>query len=561
MRLVELASPTPAFPSTATVDEVERAFLDEAGLRSVLVHDHDGSLGIAHRAEFLTWLSGRLGFGRAMFGGRTIHEFSLAEALVLPGDLEAMLAGSLAAQRDDETCFHDVVVRVDGGLATVAMADLFRAVSRELAKEVNTDSLTGVANRRRLLDRLEEATTRDASSARVMLLLVDLDGFKLVNDALGHPVGDDLLRAVASRLVRALPDATVARMGGDEFAVIAELEAGQSADELAALVVQRVCLPVDVAETKLVVTASVGIAEVLPAADPIEVIHHADVALYRAKNAGRSCHQVFDLTVDRDVRRDLALSQRLRRAIDDDELALVYQPIIDLESRAVVGHEALARWTPDRTPVGPGAFIPLAERTGLIVPLGRRLMELGLRALADSDIDTPLSINMSRRELQQPDVVRSVRQLVTTSAVDPRRLTIEVTETSMSADPKSIVTMMKELVEFGIRIALDDFGVGATSLNNLWSFPLHMVKLDRSLVIALLAPGLEGRRNHATVKALIDLCHEHDLVVTAEGVEHPDQASILTALGCDYGQGWLFGRPEPTLGLVADTRATGHRRA
>jgi len=290
----------------------------------------------------------------------------------------------------------------------------------------------------------------------------------------------------------------------------------------------------------------------------LAVMHQADVALYRAKGAGKGCYRVFDDEIDRDVKRDLAMSQELRDAIAANTVELNYQPIVDLDSGLVVAHEALARWSSTEGPVPPDVFIPLAEETGLIVPLGRRLIENALRVLANQHNGTApnMHINVSRRELHQPDIVSAIKRLVRSAAVDPHLVVLEVTETSVAVEPKRMIATLEELSAFGVRIALDDFGAGATSLSNLWQFPLDIVKLDLSLIATLHAPGTVGGHRKSRVRALIDLCREHDLVVIAEGVEHPDQADALRAVGCDYAQGWYFGRPTSTLSPATPERTT-----
>jgi diguanylate cyclase (GGDEF)-like protein len=399
------------------------------------------------------------------------------------------------------------------------------------------------------MDRLHVATGT-VEQVGTYIVLLDLDGFKLVNDALGHQVGDDLLCSTADRIKRALPEASIARIGGDEFAVLIAADPGTSPDEIGLSLVQRVGLPTKIAGTEVTVPTSVGVAAVVPGVSALELMHRADVALYRAKGAGKNCYCVFDSGVSRDVQRQLSISQSLRRAIDDDELELHYQPVVDLDTEVVVAYEALARWTPPSVgKVSPSEFIGLAERTGLIVQLGRTLLDKALRRLAieDGRTRTNIHVNMSRRELHQPDLVRVVRQLLEESGLEPRRLVLEVTETSVAVDPKRMVATLHELSELGVRLALDDFGAGATSLSNLWHFPLDIVKLDLSLIAPLRAPGLIGRTAENRVHAIIDLCHAHDLVVTSEGVEHIEQVDVLRHLGCDYAQGWYFGRPQPTM--------------
>lgn len=548
MRIGDLVVPCPLYPADVAVSTIEAEFLRNDDVRCVLVGDaaFEDSIGVVHRSAFLTFLSGRLGYGRSIFGNKTLREFDRPRALILAPEVSLAGAASAAMARDEASWSDDIVVRGSNGFGVVSAAELFTHVSRELTAEVERDPLTGIANRRRLLQQLDRVVVSGGETT-VVLLLIDLDGFKLVNDALGHQVGDELLRAVADRLVRALPDALVARMGGDEFAVLAELSGNQSAEEMAWDLVRRLSLPLRVAGTDLTVPGSVGLTIIDVALPAHDLMRRADVALYRAKGAGKGCFRVFDDEIDRDVKRQLAMSQELRQAISENSLQLHYQPVVDLDSGSVVAHEALARWTASTGPVSPSVFVPLAEETGLIVPLGRSLMEIALRVLADQTGDmTNMHVNISRRELHQPDVVRSIKHLIMTTGVDPHRVVLEVTESSVAVEPQRMISMLRDLADFGVRIALDDFGAGVTSLSNLWQFPLDIVKLDLSLISPLQNPDATAGHRAARVKAIIDLCHEHDLVVTAEGVEHPEQARILHELGCDYAQGWYFGRPHPT---------------
>jgi len=562
MNLAELATRTTLFPADTPISVIEAEFLCNDRVRTLLIGDVQApeSIGLIERSAFLTFLSGRLGYGRAIYAHKTIDQFDAPPALILEPCTTVVDAATLAVARGPSRWSDAIVLVLDDDYAVVAAAALFKHVTDELSAQLSIDQLTGVYNRRGFLAQIEAVCRRHMVGAAppAALVLLDLDGFKLVNDALGHQAGDSLLQSSASRISRAVPGAMVARMGGDEFAVLVELGDGITLEEIGLTLVQQLGLPTSLAGTEVIVPASVGITAIEPNLDALELIHRADTALYRAKGAGKNCFCVFDLDLDHDVQRQLRVSQELRHAMADECLELHYQPVVDLDTHAIVAFEALARWTsPTLGHISPNEFIGLAERTGLIVPLGRSLLSKALRCRAESGRGSSANVhvNVSRRELHQPDFVRAIRELVSGVGIDPRRLVLEVTETSVAVDAKRMIKTLHELADFGIRLALDDFGSGVTALSNLWQFPLDIVKLDMSLVAPLADPRVNGRDGEARLRAIVDLCHAHDLVVTAEGVEHPQQADTLRRLGCDYAQGWYFGRPSPSMSgtlLTAD---------
>jgi diguanylate cyclase (GGDEF)-like protein len=561
MILADLVVSTPMFGVRAPIIDVESHFLRNPSCSAVLVGSADdpSTIRLVERGVFLTFLAGRLGFGRALFFTKAIDEFESPPALILSSETPVATAAALAFARGPGRWDESIAVELDDGeFGAVAAATLFKHVTDELIDQVEMDHLTGVHNRRGFLRRVEDwrrsvtegavGTPSDADVADEMhlVLLLDLDGFKLVNDALGHQVGDELLRSTANRILREFPGAAVARIGGDEFAVLATIGAGVSPDEVGWSIVQRLGRPSRIGGTEVTVAASVGVVVASPDITTQDLMHRADVALYRAKGAGKNCYFIFDQEMLRDVDRQFSISQELGVAIRNRELELHYQPIVDLDSFEIVAYEGLARWTsPTFGPLTPDEFIPLAERTGLIVGLGRALLQEALSrfAAADAPATAHVHVNMSRIELHQPDLVSVVKGMLAKSGLDPRRVVIEVTETSVAVDPARMTETLRRLADLGMRIALDDFGAGVTALSNLWSFPLDAVKLDQSLLAGFDDGSPEGRVAEARVKAVIDLCHTQGLVVIAEGVEHPLQAAARHRLGCDFGQGWFFGRP------------------
>jgi diguanylate cyclase (GGDEF)-like protein len=574
--LADLVVSTPMFDVQAPIIDVESHFLRNPSCSAVLVGspDHGATIRVVERGLFLAFFAGRLGYGRALFFKKSIDEFESPPALILGPQTPVADAASRAFARGPGRWDESIAVDLENGeYGTVAAATLFKHVTDELIDQVEMDHLTGVYNRRGFLRRMEDWRralndgTADAASGSTMdgetplVLLLDLDGFKLVNDALGHHVGDELLRSTANRILREFPGASVARIGGDEFAVLTAIGPETSPDETGWSIVQRLGRPSRIGGTEVTVAASVGVVVASPELTTQDLMHRADVALYRAKGAGKNCHFIFDHEMLRDVDRQFAISQELGAAIRNRSLELHYQPIVDLDSLEIVAYEGLARWTsPSFGPLTPDEFIPLAERTGLIVGLGRVLLEEALVrfAAADAPSTAHVHINMSRIELHQPDLVAVVKRLLAKSGLDPRRVVIEVTETSVAVDPVRMTDTLRRLADLGMRIALDDFGAGVTALSNLWNFPLDAVKLDQALLAQFDAASPERMVAEARVKAVIDLCHTQGLVVIAEGVEHPEQAAALHRLGCDFGQGWYFGRPTRPISDAATESTTAH---
>ncbi|MET0686679.1 MAG: EAL domain-containing protein [Solirubrobacteraceae bacterium] len=416
-------------------------------------------------------------------------------------------------------------------------ADHRRSVER-LEHTAMHDALTGLPNRTLFLDRLEQslrrARRRGAGSGGAVLFL-DLDRFKVVNDSLGHQVGDELLRAVAKRLDAAIrPGDTVARMSGDEFTVLLEDVADpREATVVAERVLATLRDPFPAAGRELHVSCSIGIALAAPDADPEELIRDADVAMYRAKAEGKARHAVFDARMHRRVLDRLNLETDLRRAIEREDLQVLYQPIFRTDSAALAGFEALCRWE-----VEPDEFVAVAEETGLIVPLGHFVLREAARRAAQWGV--PVSVNISARQLSDPDLARAVEDALIRSGARPGDLRLEVTESAMAHDPEAACETLAELHRgLGVGAHLDDFGTGASSLRFLHRFPGDALKVDRSLVIGMLTdPG-----SHAIVKAVVGLAHNLGMEVVGEGVESAAHLDALAALGCESVQGFHLSPP------------------
>jgi diguanylate cyclase (GGDEF)-like protein len=462
-----------------------------------------------------------------------------------------------AFDADDRAYFGLVAERI-----TVALENARRAA--ELTRMAFHDSLTNLPNRTLLLDRLEHALLRSNRHHRpVAVLFIDLDNFKLVNDSLGHDAGDALLQRVADRLRGEMRAGdTLARFGGDEFVVLLEepanaAEALTVADRLA--IVLRA--PIEVESRSMVVEVSIGVAMSGAGSDrPADLLRDADLALYRAKTGGKGRSALFEPGLATAAVQRMDLENDLRRALERQEFCLHYQPIIDLATDELVGWEALVRWQhPERGLVPPLEFIPIAEETGLIVPLGQWVLEEACRQgrLWQDQKDArglTMSVNLSGRQFQQPSLVNDVQQALANAGVDPHALKLEITESVVMQDVEVATATLDALAALGVRIAIDDFGTGYSSLAYLKRFPIETLKIDRSFVRGI----VDDPQDAAIVRSVIALANALNLTVTAEGIETAAQRTRLMELGCDLGQGYLFGRPLPaeaTNALLASSRS------
>jgi diguanylate cyclase (GGDEF)-like protein/PAS domain S-box-containing protein len=431
-----------------------------------------------------------------------------------------------------------------------------RASERRLTHAAAHDSLTGLANRNQLLDMLGKCLASGGSAA---VLFVDLDRFKAINDAHGHLAGDRVLCVVASR-IRGLapPSATVGRLAGDEFVIVLPGATETTAVALAELIRERVAQPIQVVEQReVVVTASIGVASA--AANGVSadaLVGDADMAMYRAKQRGRSRIDVFDAALRAARTRRLDLADRLRRAVNDREVEVHYQPIIRFDTGRTVGYEALARWTDrDLGAVAPSEFIPVAEDHGLIVLLGKHVLLQACQEAATcysppGGHAPAISVNLSAHQLCDPHLPADVLSALSISGLPPARLCLEVTESVLMDDVTASIAVLNDLRSAGVRLVIDDFGTGYSSFSYLRQLPVDGIKIDRSFVAEL------GRAtgDDAIVDAIIQLGHSLGLTITAEGVETPEQAAILRQMGCDTAQGYLYGRPSPACATL--TRPT-----
>jgi diguanylate cyclase (GGDEF)-like protein len=418
---------------------------------------------------------------------------------------------------------------------------------KELERVANTDELTGLANRERFRTQLEDRinrTGRAGESFAVMLL--DLDRFKEINDTLGHHYGDQLLRELGPRLVECVgPDGIVARMGGDEFAVLPaeQTDAPDALESYARQIIEVVQRQFEVEQMTLQVGASVGIARFpVDGDDPHTLLRRADMAMYAAKDANRGV-DLYASGLDRDSRQRLSLLSDFRRALESDELVVHYQPIVDVRGAEVRGAEGLVRWQhPEHGLLPPGAFIAAVEQTGLIGPLTRHVLERSIAQCASwrtGGKDLSVAVNLSVRNLMDPDLPTQISTLLDIYGLPANALQLEITESMIMSDPERALVIVGRLSELGVRLSVDDFGTGYSSLANLKRLPIDELKIDRSFV----SPMMQDESDLIIVRSTINLGHDLGLKVIAEGVEDELTLKRLATLGCDLAQGYHLSRP------------------
>ena len=420
-----------------------------------------------------------------------------------------------------------------------------RRAEEQIEYQAYHDALTGLPNRLLFRDRLTIALAHaKRQQVPIAVMFLDLDRFKNINDTLGHSLGDELLRAVAARLRSVLREGdTIARMGGDEFTILlTDLNGPTDAAKIAQKLLETVAYPLHVDGHELYATTSIGIALFPNDGDTAEsLLKNADSAMYRAKDAGRNSYQLCTPAMNSRAAERLGVENALRRALERQELVLHYQPLLRLDTRQIVGMEALLRWNrPGHGIVAPGTFIGIAEETRMIVPIGAWVLREACRQ-AKKWPGLRMAVNLSPRQFQQSDLRDVVAQALEESGLEPQFLELEITESTAMANSDRAIATMSELRELGVRIALDDFGTGHSSLNYLRRFPIDRVKIDREFVSEIET----SRSSRAIISAVVAMAHGLDLFVTAEGVETEGQVTFLREQRCEEVQGFLFARPEP----------------
>jgi diguanylate cyclase (GGDEF)-like protein len=425
------------------------------------------------------------------------------------------------------------------------------AAAAALLHQATHDPLTALANRTLIVQSLTTALTAvDRHGGQLTVVFIDLDHFKVINDSLSHGVGDEVLVQVGQRLSTELVEGdVVGRLGGDEFVVMSRaMTTVAEAESFAERLRLAIARPMSIGGRKLIINASAGVVAVpSPVSyDADDILRDADVAMYQAKNHGRGRHELFDHALRARALRRLHLEQDLRLAIASDQLWVAFQPIVVTGTGVVSGTEALVRWEhPTLGSISPVEFIPVAEESGLILPLGARVLELACEQTAKWRAEQPtlahltVSVNLSARQLGDPDLLATVRAVLDRSGLPASSLWLEITESMLMTDPDSAAQVLQTLHADGINLAIDDFGTGYSSLAYLRRFPVAALKIDRSFIMAM----NESADDEAIVASIAALAHTLGMRVVAEGVEETHQLDKLRELGCDYVQGYLLGRP------------------
>ncbi len=445
-----------------------------------------------------------------------------------------------------------------------------KQLEQELAHRNLHDPLTDLANRALFKESVERALRRTGRNGRsVAVVFLDVDDFKHVNDSLGHEAGDRLLAKVADRIRTCVrPYDVAARLGGDEFSILLENADLRVASSVADRILREMDEPIQVDGREISTQCSLGIAVGGPGDDVEDLLRNADVAMYTAKAKGKSRYEVFEPAMNASAVERMELAAELRKAVEGHQFILHYQPIVGLKDGQILGVEALVRWKhPERGFVGPNDFIPTAEETGLIVPIGRWVLNEACRQLRQwqdrhGDLPLTMSVNASVKQLQDPRFVNDVRTALATTGLDPMSLTLEITETVLMSDTEEVLARLEELRAVGVRLAIDDFGTGYASLGYLARFPLNVLKVDRSFI-----QGVGTKQGSSLTPVMVSIGRSLGLQTVAEGVENASQVAQLRELGFDAAQGFLFSRPaaadeiDALLGirrLVGDFTTTDH---
>jgi diguanylate cyclase (GGDEF)-like protein/PAS domain S-box-containing protein len=438
-----------------------------------------------------------------------------------------------------------------------------KAFEEQLKRHVFLDALTGLPNRALFLDRLTHAIERIKRKPgyQFAVLFVDVDRFKLINDSLGHSVGDRILARIGRRIAACLRRVdTVARFGGDEFVLLLdEIDDDRQAIRVAERIRESLTRPFSLDAGEVFVSASTGIVySTADYTDPDQIVRDADTAMFKAKARGKGGYRVFHSRMHKQAVSLLALETDLRRAVDRDEFVVHYQPILSLAPSRIMGVEALVRWRhPSRGLVSPMEFVPMAEETGLIVPIGSFVLAEACRrvaafnALADPGDRIFVSVNLSARQFDHEGLVEDIRQVLSRTGLDADRLKLEVTESAIAVNPGQAAALLNRLRDLGVGLSMDDFGTGYSSLSHLHAFPFDTLKIDRSFINGL---GQLGDKNTKIVHSILTLAKNLNMSVIAEGIETDAQWERLVAMNCRLGQGYLFAKPAPFEDVVADSR-------
>ncbi len=551
--------------------------LRESEERFRSVFDHAAGMGLV--AEDGRWikvnrsLCEMLGYSERELLAKSFHSITHADDLdEMLAQTSKLLTGEIMTFQMEQRYLHRrgheiwvllsvTLNRVAQGASTNLIFQLQDIGDRKSAEErlvhdAFHDALTGLPNRALFMDHLKLSVERSKrrNNRLFAVLFLDLDRFKIINDSLGHMVGDQLLVGIARRLETCLrPGDTVARLGGDEFTVLLEdMSTTDEAIEVAERLQEKLSLPFNLNGHEVFTTVSTGIALSTTGYERAEdVLRDADTAMYRAKSAGKARHEVFDKAMHARALNLLQLETDLRRAVERREFYLQYQPIISMKSGNITGFEALVRWQhPERGVIAPDEFIPMAEETGLIAPIGRVVLEDACRQLRAWQERYPqypplqVSVNLSGKQFMKADLIRHIREVLAETGIEPRSLKLEITESIMMENIETAPMMLAQLRTLGVELSIDDFGTGYSSLSYLHRFPINTLKIDRSFV-----SRMDGNNENAEiVRTIIMLARNLEMDVVAEGVETLEQFAQLKALKCEFGQGFFFSRPVDAAG-------------
>jgi diguanylate cyclase (GGDEF)-like protein len=483
-----------------------------------------------HEQNFLRGLSRELEAGAS--SQRALLQLGLV-VMVIAATLALLIRRSVRAdfQKAYAALVHEVQER--------------KVLQEQLAYQAFHDTLTGLANRALFIERVEEGVTRIRESGETMaVIFIDLDDFKSVNDTLGHEAGDAVLKEAARRLDLCLRgEDTAARLGGDEFAVL--VEHSSDVERVAERILEAFRPPIRVADHDVLVPATLGIAVGGPEIEfASTVLANADIAMYAAKSRGKGQYAIFAAGMQQNAETRMRLKADMQQALEENQFTVHYQPIMDLQGERCAGAEALVRWNhPEFGLVSPASFIPVAEESGFIHEMGLFVLDQATTKAAtwQQQFDRPfsISVNVSARQLQHPEIVGEVKAALERSQLRPELLTLEITESVLMVNREAAITKLTELKDLGVGIAIDDFGTGYSSLSYLQELPVDTIKIDKSFIDGVDA----GPEESALARAVIKLGATLSLKTVAEGVETAGAFEMLTSLGCDYGQGYLFSRP------------------